>query len=67
MESDKVLEKDSRVLHLDQQAAGRKRLGLALAFETSKPTPSDTPPSTRPHLLIVSLPGDQAFKSMRLV
>ena len=31
----------------------KKRLGLVWAFETSKPNPSDTPPLTRPHLLIL--------------
>lgn len=31
-----------RVLCLDPQAAGREILGLALAFETPEPTPSDT-------------------------
>ena len=44
-----MLEKEPRVLHLDWQAEGKERviLGLALAFETSKHTSSDT---TRPHL-----------------
>ena len=28
-------------------------MGLIWAFETSKPTPGDTPPPTRPHLLIL--------------
>jgi hypothetical protein len=31
----------------------RKNLGLVWAFKTSKPTPSDTFPPTRPHLLIL--------------
>jgi hypothetical protein len=35
-------------------------------FETSKSVPSDTPTPTRPHLLIVPLPGNQSFKSTRL-
>lgn len=37
------------------------------AFETSAPTPRDTRPSKRPHLLIyqtVLLTEDQAFQSM---
>jgi len=42
----------SETLHLDLQAAGRERLALEWALETSKLTPSDTPPSTRPYLLI---------------
>ena len=50
-----MLEKEPRVLHLDWQAAGKERviLGLALAFETSKHTSSDT---TRPYLPTVPLP-----------
>ena len=47
----------------------RGRLGLEWAFESSKPTPSDTPTPIRLHLLIfptVPLSGDQAFKYMSL-
>ena len=49
-------DRNKRLLHLDAQAAGRQRetLGLAWAFETSKPTLSDTLPPARPHLLILS-------------
>jgi hypothetical protein len=42
----------------------KKILDLAWAFETSKTTPSDTLPPTRPHLLTlvilsnIPLPGD---------
>lgn len=59
-----VLVKETRVLNLDQQAAGS--MGLAGAFESSKPTPSDIPPPTRTHFLIVPLLGDQPFKSVSL-
>jgi hypothetical protein len=31
----------------------RERMQLVWAFETSKPTPSDTLPPTRPHLIIL--------------
>jgi hypothetical protein len=30
-----------------------ERLGLTQSFETSKPLPSDIPPPTKPHLLIL--------------
>ena len=72
-----VLE-EPRALHPHPQAAGRERetLGLAWAFETSNPTPSDILPPIRPHLLqqghtpippqVVPLPNDQAFKYMSL-
>lgn len=54
MQADLVLERQLRVPHLGRQAAGREReresLGLAWVSETLKPTPSDTPSPTRPHL-----------------
>lgn len=60
-----------RVLCLDPQAAGREILGLALAFETPEPTPSDT------HFLQQATPpnpfqrfsptADQTFKYMSLL
>lgn len=34
-----------------KQETKKTRRSLAWTFETSKPTSSDTPPSTRPHLL----------------
>ena len=47
-----------RVLCLDHQAAGRERLGLAWAFETSKPIPSDTlPPTSHTHSNKVTPPN----------
>ena len=61
-----VLEKELRVLQPDLQAE-RKSLGLVQAFETSKPTPSDTSPPTPHGLVLNSLPpGNQAFKQMSL-
>ena len=51
-QADMVLEKELRVLHLDQQGAGRdnvaSRPGLSIC--DFKPIPSDFPP-TKPHLL----------------
>ena len=48
----------------------REALGMADSFETSKPDPSDTPPLTRPHLLILPNQfhqlGTQWFKYMGL-
>ena len=41
----------AKLLYLDLWAAGRVTLDLVRAFETSKPTPTDTLPSTQPHLL----------------
>lgn len=50
----------SESLHYDPQEGGRDRerrrqreryLGRTLAFETSKPAPSDIPPPVRPHIL----------------
>lgn len=47
-----MLEKKRRVLYVDQQLEEvRVTLGLALTFKTSKPTPSDILPSTKPHYL----------------
>jgi hypothetical protein len=47
-------------------SAGRLTVGMAWAFGTLKHTPGDTPPPTRPHLLIVPLPirlwGPSPFK-----
>ena len=55
-----------RVLHLDWKAVRRRlcsTLGGAWIQETSKPGPhSDTLPPTRPHLLIVPLPGPSIHK-----
>lgn len=39
----------AEILHPDLQSGGRERLGLAWGFEASKPTPSNTSPSTRSH------------------
>lgn len=64
IQADMVLEKKLTVLYPDLQSSGRT-LGLTWAFEITKPTPSGTCPSTRPHLLIVSqvvsLPDYLAF------
>lgn len=50
-----VLVKDLRVLYLDLQAAGKRQsLDLSWGSETSKPTPIDTFPPTKPHYLILS-------------
>jgi hypothetical protein len=49
-QEDMVLEKESRVLHPDPQMHLEAR-----PFQTSKPTPSDTLPPSRPQLLIVPL------------
>jgi hypothetical protein len=35
-----------------ERSRGTARLGLAWAFETSKPFPSDSSPLVRPHFLI---------------
>jgi hypothetical protein len=41
-------------LHPYLQARGRESTqGLVWAFETSRPSPGDTPPPMRPHLLIL--------------
>jgi hypothetical protein len=53
-----VLEKEPRVLYLDQQATGRVTLGLAWASETSKLNPGTH------FLLILPLFCDQVFKSI---
>lgn len=51
-----ILERQLRVWHVDQrQQEERMTLGLAWESETSKPTFSDKPMPTRPHLLTVSL------------
>jgi len=51
-----VLKEELRGPHLDSQAAGmNSHIGLAWASETSKATPSDAFPLTRPHLLTMSL------------
>jgi len=46
----------------------RETLGLAWAFETSKPTGDDTFPPTKPYLLILlkRCPDDHPFKYMSL-
>jgi hypothetical protein len=51
IQSDMVLEKELRILQVYPQVEERERvtLGLAGAYETSKPTLSDTLPPTRPH------------------
>jgi hypothetical protein len=57
-----VLE-DLRVLHLDLTAARRKLALRQLGGLSFKAHPySDTLPLTRPHLLIVPLPGTRVFK-----
>ena len=54
-----------QILHLIPKVeADRTRLGLVWAFETSKPTPSDTAPPTRPHLLI--LPKESTNSGSRI-
>lgn len=53
--------------HLYPQAGGREHTDIGKNLETSKPSPNDTLPPTRPHTLIlsktvpVSLTGDQVF------
>jgi hypothetical protein len=50
-----VLEQQLRSLYSDLQAEiESERLDQEQAFETSKPTCSDTPPPKRPHLLFLS-------------
>ena len=53
VQADTVLEEELRGLHPDLRQVAES-LSLAWAFETSKPTPGDTLPPTRPHLLILS-------------
>jgi hypothetical protein len=70
--ADLVLEQELRVLHLDLKAtrrdwhpqAARRKPFLSARMRVSKPTPSvmhfchkATPIPTRPHFLIVTLPG----------
>lgn len=55
----------AEVLHPDLQSGVRERLGLTWGFEASKPTPSNTSPSTRSHFptFLNSLQAeDQTFK-----
>jgi hypothetical protein len=63
MHAGMVLEKELRVLHLDQEAAevtvSHTRYGLSKDLKT-------TPTPTRPHLLIVPLLMSKAFKHMSL-
>ena len=78
MQADTVLKKELGVLHLDLYTAGRTglALGLAWAFETSNPTPSDTLLPTKPQLLqnshtsnpsqVVLLSDDLAFNYVSL-
>lgn len=58
MQTDMVLEKESRFLHLVQQTAGRETETLDLdgAFETSKPSLIDTLSPIRPHTIIPTRP-----------
>lgn len=55
-----------RILYLDPQATEEKATGLALSIGNLKAIPIDTLTPTRPHFLIVSLHGYQAFKSLIL-
>jgi hypothetical protein len=56
-----VLEMELRVLHLVEKA-NRRRLSLGARRRVSKPTPTAPLPPTRPHCLIVPLPGPSIFK-----
>ena len=51
MQADMVLERKLRVLHLGRHQEEKVTLGLAEVSKTSKSTPSDALPPTRPHLL----------------
>ena len=47
------LEQWLRAHILKENHRQREHTGKGMGFETSNPTPSDTPPPTRPHLLIL--------------
>jgi len=55
-----------RVAESSTSGSPNSRKRVTLGTETSKPIPRDTFTATRPHLLRVSLPSDQTFKSMNL-
>jgi hypothetical protein len=65
-----VLEKELRILHLDQMASRRKQLSsrqLGRGSESLFPqwhmsSNKDTPTPTMPHLLIALLPGPSIFQ-----
>jgi len=76
MQADMVLEMELRVVRLDLKAGwSRQRGGGSLPHRAEpehrgrpqSPPHSDTLPSTRLHLLIVSLHMGQAFKQMSLL
>ena len=58
MQADMVLEKELRVLHLDPQGSGKE----LKYYSPNKAIPTPT----RPHLLIVTLSINQAFKHVSL-
>jgi hypothetical protein len=66
VQTDTVLEKELRVLHLDLQAAGDcVPYPAQLKHRRPQRLPqSDTLPLTKPHLLIVPFPMGQEFKHM---
>ena len=52
MQTDLVLENELEFLHFDPQAKAKtESTRPSLTSETSKPTPSNTPPPTKLHLL----------------
>jgi len=59
-----MVQEELRVLHLHQKGT-RSRLSILrqLAGRSPSPCHSDTLSPTRPHLLIVSLPGPSIYKS----
>lgn len=64
MQADMTLKK-LRVLYTELQAQEEKEtLGLSGLLKAQSPPPSDTFPPSRPHILIMPLLSDQAFKSM---
>lgn len=52
--------------HLYPQAGDKEHTGIGKSLETSKPSPNDTLPPTRPHTLILSqtVPGSKFFFNM---
>jgi hypothetical protein len=70
IQADTVLERELRVLRLDLKAAEREPVhytGSGLSVRDLKGHPhSDSLPPKRPHLLIVPLPMDQAYKHVNL-
>jgi hypothetical protein len=52
--------------HLDPQARQRELMGTVWAFETSKPSSSDTCPPTKPYLLVLPNESHQLGSSIQI-